>query len=123
MQRFCSINILIKINMETYKIGNWLVTVDGIEWSGEEKEYFIEKDRLLENGDGEMENTYDWLVHLCSKGWLTDADIYEFNSAFIYAMEYFKFDFSTRSFIETLKEQQKELKLRGEFPESLIISI
>lgn len=109
--------------MEVFKIGNWLVTVDGIEWGGEEKEYFIEKERLLESGDGERENMYDWLIHLCGKGWLTDADIYELNTAFIFAMEYFKFDFSTHSFGETLIEQQKELKLRREFTQSLVISI
>lgn len=105
--------------MEAFKIGNWLVTVDGIEWTGEEREYFIEKDRLLENGDGERNNMYDWLIHLCSKGWLTDGDIYELNSAFIYAMEFFKLDFSTRSFVETLIEQQMELKLRREFSQPL----
>lgn len=107
--------------METFKIGNWLVTVDGIEWCGERKEYFIEKDRLLENGDGERKNMYDWLVHLPSRGWLTDADIYEFNSVFIFAMEYFKLDFNTLSFVETLIEQQNELKLRREFSNSSII--
>lgn len=89
-------------------IGNWLIKEEGIEWTGNNK-YFIEKDRLLELGTGSRSNMYDWLIHLPEKTWLTKQDIYELNTALIYAINYFGFDLNRLSFVETIIEQQKQL--------------
>jgi hypothetical protein len=98
--------------MEISKIGSWTITADGIIWSGQpDVDYLIHKDRLDKAGTGERENTYDWLIHMVEKTWLTRKDIYALNTAFIFALEYFKVGFSKEiSFVETFKEQEKELK-------------
>lgn len=96
--------------MKQMKIDNWLVTEEGIQWNGNPKiDYFISKERLDELGTNERSNMYDWLLHTASKTWITKADIYTLNTAFIYAIEYFGLDYNTGSFIETLKEQQYEI--------------
>jgi len=95
--------------MTLCKIGNWLITEEGIKWVGQPKvDYTIPKDRLLELRLGSK--IYDWLVHLAEKTWVTEADIYTLNTAFIYAIDYFGLDFKTASYVETIKEQQKEIE-------------
>lgn len=91
--------------MNEFRIGNWYITEDTLEWrdSPEEKTtYFIDRDRLLESHD----NTYSWLTHVPQKTWLTPLDVYQMNTAFIYAMEKFEVSFDKRSFIETIQLQQ-----------------
>lgn len=96
--------------MTPFKIGNWLIIEDGIKWDGQlEVDYLIPKDRLLELGGGKRSNMYDWLLHIPEKTWVTEADIYALNTAFIYAIDYFDLDFKTASFYSSLIEQQKEI--------------
>ena len=96
--------------MTQFKIGNWLITGDGIKWDGQPNvDYLITKEKLVELGTGERSKMYNWLVHMAEKTWATEADIYALNSAFIYAIEYFELDFKTGSFVSTLIEQQKEI--------------
>lgn len=97
--------------MTPFKIGNWLITEEGIKWDGQPNvEYLITKLRLIELGSGERSKMYDWLVHIPEKTWTTEADIYALNSAFIYAIDYFGLDFKTGSFVSTLIEQQKKIR-------------
>ncbi len=97
--------------MTPFKIGNWLITEDGIKWEGQPNvDYLITKERLVELGSGKRSEMYDWLVHLPQNTWVTEADIYALNSAFIYAIDYFGLDFKTGSFVSTLIEQQKEIR-------------
>lgn len=93
------------------QIGKWLVTEHGIEWTGI-NDYFIEKERLLEAGPADRINMYDWLVHLPEKSWLSVEDIYALNTAFIFALDYFGFNFNSRSFVTTLIEQEQHLDLK-----------
>jgi len=97
--------------MLPFKIGNWLITVDGISWDGVEKHtYEIARERINEPGPASREKIYDWLVHMPTKTWLKREDIYALNTALIYAMEVYKIPFdSNLSFIETFIEQEKEL--------------
>ena len=96
--------------MVPFKIGNWLITEDGISWDGMPKvKYQISRDRILESGPPGRDKMYDWLVHLPTKSWTTEKDIYALNTAFIYAIEYYGLDFNTCSFVETLIEQKREL--------------
>jgi hypothetical protein len=98
-------------NMTPFKIGNWLITEEGITWEGTPKiDYVIPKERILELGPGDRKNMYDWLIHIPTKTWATEADIYALNSAFVYALTHYGLDLTTHSFVETLIEQQKELK-------------
>lgn len=97
--------------MTPFKIGNWLITEQGITWDGTPKvDYTISRERILEFGPDDRKNMYDWLVHIPTKTWATEADIYTLNTAFIYAIAHYGLDFTTCSFVETLIEQQKELK-------------
>ncbi|NML55820.1 hypothetical protein [Chryseobacterium cheonjiense] len=99
--------------MENFKIGNWLITDKGISWNKEnELEYLIAKEDLAESGPQDRSNIYDWLVHMPTKSWINKEDVYALNTAFIYAMELYGFDFNTNSFIETIKEQQVEMRLK-----------
>lgn len=95
------------------KIGNWLITEEGIKWDGTPKRNYplIPKDRLIEVGTDERKTMYDWLVHMQGKDWITKEDLYALNTAFVFALEYFKIGFpSNISFVDTFKEQQKVIK-------------
>lgn len=97
--------------MTPFKIGNWLITEEGIAWDGQPKvNYQITKERILEGGSSGRINMYDWLVHIPSKTWTTETDIYALNTAFIYALAHYGLNFNTHSFVETLIEQQDVLK-------------
>lgn len=96
--------------MIPFKIGNWLITDESIDWKGQpDNDYYIQIDRLLELDFGD-DKIFHWLTHMAEKTWLTREDIYALNTAFIYAIEYFKIKYDTGSFIETLKYQQLILK-------------
>jgi len=97
--------------MTPFKIGNWLITEEGITWDGTPKiDYQIPRERILEFGPGDRTNMYDWLVHIPTKTWATEADIYALNTAFVYALAHYGLNLTTLSFVETLIEQQNELK-------------
>ena len=101
--------------MIPFKIGNWEINQQGIEWKGETgRELIIDKERITETGFGERENTYDWLIHLTGKSWLTRTDIYALNSAFIYAISFFELDLNSNSFVKTFMEQEKQLAFAEE---------
>lgn len=94
--------------------GNWSVTDKAIQWNGR-NEYFIDKSRLHEAGFGERAGTYDWLVHLTEKTWLTVQDIKDLNSAYMYALLKFNVGFSTElSWEKTMIEQSKLLERKQE---------
>ncbi len=110
--------------MIPFKIGNWEINQLGIEWKGKTGgELIIEKERITETGFGERKNTYDWLIHLTSKGWLSKIDIYALNSAFIYAISFFDLDLNSNSFIITFIEQEKQLALVEEYENKEKIAI
>lgn len=101
--------------MIPFIIGNWEINQEGIEWKGETgRELIIDKERITEAGIGERENTYDWLIHLTEKSWLTRTDIYALNSAFIYAISLFELGLNSNSFVKTFIEQEKQLAFAEE---------
>ncbi len=95
--------------MQWFKLGHWLVDDDGIEWRP--TGFHIDKNDLNRCGPY-SDDTYYWLIHLAEKIWLTDTDIYMFNTVFICALEHFKVvPDRTLSLEKSFLEQKKELAL------------
>ena len=72
------------------QFGNWLVTIDGIEWTGpgsnpeSDSARIIPTNMLLAKQSG---NLYDWPLHIV-KATLTREDVYAFNTAFVFALQF-----------------------------------
>lgn len=97
--------------MENVQIGNWLITNDGIEWTGKPfGGYFINKETLLKDS-GEKPGAYDWLLHMAHKRWLKEPDVHAFNTAFMAALFLFvpKHQKGKLSLAKTLEEQKRIL--------------
>jgi hypothetical protein len=98
--------------------GKWIVTTKGILWKPKVNAYFIDCDRLWEARPDKQRDKFDWPLHLVEKTWLTESDIYQLNTAFSFALDYFKELLpdgdSKLSLWKTFKEQQFLLKVKRE---------
>lgn len=92
--------------MLPYKIGNWEINIEGIVWKGNQVEFLIPKEELSLLRRGGNERIYDWLSHPTTKQWINENDIYALNTAYVFAMEYFKINFHVGSFVDTFIAQQ-----------------
>ncbi len=97
---------------KTIKIGRWTITDIGIETTKENNapvEFSI-SDIWSVQKKGKF-YVYDLPVHLCSKAWISNLDLLDFNSAFLVCQEIFESnkpnDFPKVSWSETLKRQYK----------------
>jgi hypothetical protein len=96
--------------MTPLKIGNWLITNDGIKWDANDGgNVTLERESITELGSAERGNMYDWLIHVPEKTWMTHADTYALNAAFIYSIGAFNLNFDADCFTETLIEQKRIL--------------
>ena len=93
--------------MLPFKIGNWLIDDEGITWDAEPIAFFISKSSIADSESGDRVNCYNWMLHVASLGWLKPTDVYQFNTAFVYALESYKMNLTEQSFIKTLALQQK----------------
>ncbi len=94
------------------KIGRWRITNNGIETKKDNNalvEFTISDIWSVEKGNDKY--VYELPVFLCSKGWISNLDLLDFNSAFLVAQEVFEKnkpnDFPKVSWAETLKRQYK----------------
>ncbi|UOB18151.1 hypothetical protein [Abyssalbus ytuae] len=94
------------------KIGRWTITNNGIQTTKENNspvEYSI-SDIWSVQQKGEI-YVYYLPVHLCSKAWISNLDLLDFNSAFLVCQEIFENkkpkDFPKVSWSETLRIQYK----------------
>jgi len=104
--------------MENLQIGKWLITNDGIEWTGVPfTGYYINKELLLKKSH-DHKDASDWLLHLAYKNWLTEQDIYALNTAFMAAIERFvpAYKQAKVSLAKTLDEQQKIIHYKNALP-------
>lgn len=97
---------------EIIRFGHWIVTSEGIVYEKRKPPYFIAKNRLWETRPDGKDDKWDWLIHLTEKTWLGEKALYELNTAFFFAQDYFKDlkpsgceDISTW---KTIKVQMKE---------------
>ncbi|HSB94213.1 MAG TPA: hypothetical protein VLC28_13910 [Flavitalea sp.] len=94
------------------KFGNWTITEQGIEWSGDSlNRFIINPGQLLETVVIEegMPEMYQWIVLATEEDWLTEDDLYDFNHAFIYAVASTNQPFSYEIFDRTLSYQYELL--------------
>ncbi|MBU1318581.1 MAG: hypothetical protein KKG33_10450 [candidate division Zixibacteria bacterium] len=69
--------------------GSWIVTEEGLVYGGSPHvEYFIEASRLWEVRPRTRQ--WDWLLHMDEKAWMSDADVYCLNTAFFFALDFFR---------------------------------
>ena len=96
--------------MEEIKIGNWLITREGIKWNGKNKiERIIGTEELLLFRTVNNRQMYNWLIHFAKKSssFITEEDIYSLNTSFIIAINKFGLDLNMETFVETVIEQQR----------------
>lgn len=93
--------------MVPFKIGNWNITEDAIQWDNQDygREYEIPKSRVCETGTGSRSNMDDWLIHISEKTWITVADAYALNAAILYALNVWGLSYPTNiSYVDTIIE-------------------
>lgn len=86
--------------------GNWEVTDSAIIGLGELEGIKIDSDQLL---DKRQEQLYDWLIHIAEKGNVTELNVYEFNTAFVYALSFFNIDIPRELSLSKSFEKQKQI--------------
>lgn len=96
-------------------IGRWTINDTGIETEKENNapvEFSISEIWSYENKS--EYNVYSLPVHLCSKGWISNIDLLDFNSAFLVCLEKFESakpeNFPIISWSETLRRQYKRFQ-------------
>lgn len=98
-------------------IGRWTISDRGIETETEKENNAPVKFSISEiwSYDNKSEyNVYSLPVYLCSKGWISNIDLLDFNSAFLVCLEKFELakpeNFPIISWSETLKRQYKRFQ-------------
>lgn len=95
--------------MVPFSFGNWLVTNDGIQWTGNKHgdEYFISRESIEHTGmSNEEYGSYYWPKHLTEKLWISESDLYAFNTAFVFAFDQYNLDLDASSLAKSLHIQQ-----------------
>ena len=100
------------------KFGNWRITENTIEWSGEGLHRFvIEIQKLTETTTVKPlnDNLYKWIVLALNEEWLTDDDLYDLNFAFVFAAGTSGQPFDYQVFDRTLEYQYNMLDDEEQF--------
>lgn len=96
-------------------IGRWTISDNGIETKKENNAPIEFSVRQIWSYDDKSEyNVYSLPVHLCSKGWISNIDLLDFNSVFLVCLEKFESakpaNLPNISWSETLKRQYKRFE-------------
>lgn len=86
------------------KFGNWNVTENTIEWTGDSlQQYVIEQNELLAiEPSGEFAGLYTAILEATDEDWLTVDDLYDLNYAFVYSAAHGDGDFNYETFDATV---------------------
>lgn len=97
------------------QIGRWSINNNGIETKKENNatiDFSLSEIWSYDNKSGY--NVYSLPVYLCSKSWISNIDLLDFNSAFLVCLEKFEAEkpenFPIISWSETLKRQYKRFQ-------------
>jgi len=113
-----------EFGQEITKFGDCTITTEGIKIFIAENivdpNYFIPKERLWETSKiedkGREFRVWEWLLHMAEKTWLEESKLYQLNTAFFFAKDYFKDlrpkTIKTASDYMTLKIQSKVFEKR-----------
>ena len=69
------------------KFGNWNITEQQIEWTGNGLQRFvIDRSTLLDTTPSDVtgEELYKWIVLATEEDWISHDDLYDLNFAFVY---------------------------------------
>ena len=91
------------------QFGKWTVTDDGIE-KGSPNKYYVLRNILGQEGEGDREGMYDWLIQIAEKTWMTSKDVHDLTKAFEFAMGS---DLSPKLYNATLTELKSIVKDKG----------
>ena len=95
--------------MDSYKFGKWVVNEDGIS-NTKMEDAIIPKEDLLHIKPG-SKDLLESLLHIPSKTWMNQRSTYELNTAFFFAIDYFKLELPKEaSIIRTLIAQKEEIR-------------
>jgi hypothetical protein len=104
----------VRFGKEIIRFGTWIVTEQGL--LAEKPHYFIDKTRLWDVGAEDANDKFACLLHVPERPWITEADLYALNTAFFFALDYFKdiqpSDRTAVSVWKTLKFQHSEFERR-----------
>lgn len=103
-----------------FRAGKWAVIDDatdannkGIKWVGKRGDYYIHVSQIAQTGPADRANMYDFCIQIAPKAMCLEADIYAFNTALLFALDYFNIGLNPQvSWKETLKEQQRQIALK-----------
>ncbi|GAA4735752.1 hypothetical protein [Flavisolibacter ginsenosidimutans] len=92
------------------QFGNWTITENGIEWTGDDLNRFvIPKEELTAiRYDKRGSFFYDWILKATEEDWLAQDDLYDLNFAFVFAAAQWAHEFSYETFDATLEEQYEQ---------------
>ncbi|MDO9374801.1 MAG: hypothetical protein Q7T76_10295 [Ferruginibacter sp.] len=95
------------------KFGNWNITEQQIEWTGNGLQTFAaDRSTLLETMPSEAtgEKLYKWIVQATEEEWMSHDDLYDLNFAFVYAASQSGGDFSYEVLDRTVEYQYDVLE-------------
>ena len=98
------------------KFGNWGISDQGIEWL-KKPAYLIPVHNLADEDTGRNKGMYQILLHMTEKNWLSKNDLYNLNTAFVFALEHFGLGFSSHlSLAKTFLKQESLMDKRNDIP-------
>ena len=97
------------------RVGRWTITNQGIETKKENNAPVMFTVNQIWSYESKAEfNVYSLPSHLCSKGWISNVDLLDFNSAFLVCLEKFESNKPNNlpniSWSETLRKQYKRFQ-------------
>lgn len=95
--------------MDSYKFGKWIVNETGIVHAKIEDAVILKEDLLrIKPGTKDL---LESLLYWPSKTWMNQRSTYELNTAFFFAMNYFKLALPQEtSIVNTLLAQKEEIR-------------
>ena len=103
---------------EIFRVRNWVLTDKYLYFKDMRPLNEIDRERIWEVQKNQDTNIYSLPIELVSKSWQTEEDIFQFNTLFYFALDYFKGQkphyAKSASIWVTLLVQKNELEFRKE---------